>query len=382
MAVTSVINFGLFLLFPVACFLIRDNKEAHDFLFRVVPFVRASLAYIMIYLFAFRGINLNPTRARKVWAHFKYLFAACLMVVVKNLVLLKDLHEAQEFFTTDKIIKAFGTEELTEIGASYILMMLGYANLSKIPFFMTAHLWVIYYVNSYIFYDEVLKNYSNFKDGFQIVHDTTIASCKKFVRVTHEPPLAVALAGLLTFNLEVEMLLVSIFNHVLAIVAGYWAISNHTHPYVQLLTKYISPYIRLNTNRLQHDIAYLAITLVCSWHIHYWLASSRFISYFTGRRATFDIDPWTKPRLRTWGEKVVDTLNHVVEEAKHLGEEVVQGTQKALHVAKEGTVHAFEVSKDATAHAYENVKDGTAHAIDAVKHKTSDILHIKNKKRH
>lgn len=94
MAIVTIANFGLFLLFPVACFLIRDNKEAHEAMFKIVPFVRASLAYIMIYLFAFRGVSLNPSIPKKAWATFKYFLAAAAMVVVKNLVLMNSIKEA------------------------------------------------------------------------------------------------------------------------------------------------------------------------------------------------------------------------------------------------------------------------------------------------
>lgn len=353
----------------MACFLIRDNKELHALMFKIVPFVRASFTYIMIYLFAFRGVNLKNTMGVKVWATFKYFLAAFLLVIIKDLVQMNSTDDVQRYFISKKFVKSFPPEQLAEIGISYILMLFGYAKLSKIPFFLTAHLWVIYYVNSYIFFEEVENNYSRFKNGFEIVHDATTASVKKFVKVTHEPPMAIALAGFLTFNFEIELLAVSLFNHALAIVSGYWAMSNHTNPIFQQITKTLNPYVRFSTSKLQHDIAYLVICAILSWHVHYWQTSAKVLSRITGRYRIFQIDPWTVPaRPKTLGEKVHDLYEHAVDGVKH-----------AFEVAKDETTHAYAVTKEGAKHAYKAAKDEAIHVAHVTAQAADKVIHPKKK---
>jgi hypothetical protein len=345
------------LAFPVVCFLIRDHKEVHEAVIKAAPYVRMSLEYTMIYLFAFRGVNLFPGWKSQTKASIKYFIAAACMMLIKRLVALHSMNEVLQYFVTGKVIKAFAMKDLLEIGISYLVMMAGYAKLSKIPFFLTAHLWVIYYVNSYIFYQEVVDNYSRFKDGFMIVHDATLGSMRKFTKITHEPPMALALAGVLTFNLEIELLVVSIANHLLAIVAGYWAISNHTHPYVQSLTKHLSPYVAFRTSQLQHDIAYFAICLILSVQVHYWWTLSERLAKLTGRHTEFAIDPWTVRQVRTWRDKVHDIYDYVKDGALHVYED-------ASHV----TQHAYDLSKEGAKHAYSAGVKGAHVALDEAKH--------------
>ena len=356
MAIKRIVNLGLFLAFPLACFLIRDHKEAHNAVIKASPYVRMSLEYIMIYLFAFRGASLHPGWKSQVKGSIKYFLAAVCMIVIKHLIAFNTINEVQQFFVTGKVVQVFAIKDLIEIVGSYALMMIGYAKLAKLPFFLTAHLWVIYYVNSYIFYQEVVDNYSRFKDGFVIIHDATIGSMRKFVKVTHEPPMALALAGLLTLNLEIELLLVSVFNHLFAIVAGYWAISNHTHPYVQALTKHLSPYVNFRTNQLQHDIAFFAICAILSVQVHYWWTISKFLSRFTGRRNTFAIDPWTVRKVRSWKDKVHDIYDYVKEGVYHVYDEAVDGAQTAYGFGVDKSKVALKVGKESASQAFEGAK--------------------------
>lgn len=371
MPVLKLAKFGLFLAFPLVCFLVRENQEAHNAVVKAAPYVRMSLEYIMIYLFAFRGVNLYPGWMPKVKATIKYFIAAACMVIIKNILALSTMNEVQQFFMSDKLCKAFGVPELIEIGGSYILMNLGYAKLSKIPFFLTAHLWVIYYVNSYIFHQEVVDNYSRFKNGFEIVHDAMVGSMHKFVKTTHEPPMALALAGILTFNLEIELLLVSIANHLLAIIVGYWTISNHTHPYIQLITKHLSPYIKFNTSKLQSDVAFFFICVILSIQVHYWWTLSKILSKYTGRRNTFAVDPWTVRKVRNWSDKVHDIYDYVLDGVYHAYDEVAGASAKAYETGKHGAEVAYKAGKEGAAHAYEITKDGASKVYQEAAKKVS-----------
>ncbi len=363
MVLFGIANFGLFLAFPIFCFLVRENKEANDAMFRIAPFVRASYAYILIYLFAFRGVNIKPTAAKKAWATFKYFLAAAAMVLIRNIVLMNSIKEVETYFTKGKFIQSFSQEDLIEIGLSYVAMMLGYAKLSKLPLFMTAHLWVIYYVNSTIFFQEIHNNSGFFKNDYTILHDAVISSVKKFVKTTHEPPMAVAMAGLLTFNFEIELLLVSIFNHALALMAGYWAVHNHHHPIVQQIAAVAKPWAKFNPAKLHQEIGYFAVCLVCSWHIHYWWSAAKFLARFTGRKETMKIDPWTvaKPNPKTLTERLYDGTAHyahvVADEAAHLAHVTADGAKVAYDATRKGAAKAYEVGK---------------HVVDDAKHVISD----------
>lgn len=336
MRLKPFINLSLFLAFPVLCFLIRDHEQAHDIVIKAAPYARMFLEYTMIYLFAFRGVNLFPGWKSQTKASVKYFIAAACMILIKRIIALRSVNEVTQYFISGKVIKAFTVKDLLDIGISYVLMMGGYAKLSTIPFFLTAHLWAIYYANSYIFYQEVVDNYSRFKDGFMIVHDATLGSMRKFTKITHEPPMALALAGVLTFNLEIELLVVSIVNHLMAIVAGYWVILNHTHPYVQSLTKHISPYVAFRTSQLQHDIAYFTICLILSVQVHYWWPLSQQLAKLTGRYTTFAIDPWTVRQVRTWRDKVHDIHDYIKDDTLHVYEDVATGTHTALNASRTG----------------------------------------------
>lgn len=249
-------------------------------------------------------------------------------------------------------------------------MLLGYAKLSKIPFFMTAHLWVIYYVNSYIFFEEVNSNYSIFKKDFSILHDAAISSVKKFVKVTHEPPMALAFAGFLSFSFEIELLIVSVINHSLALLAGYWTIHNHTQPILQQIGSILGPFAKFKVGKLQQELGYLAVCLVFSFHIHYWWNCARILSRLTGRRQTFNIDPWTVRRVKTYGEKIHDAYDYVKGEAAHLG-----------HVAADSALHAGHVAADGAKVAYKATKKGAHDVMEGVKHVTEDAKHMLDKKK-
>lgn len=248
--------------------------------------------------------------------------------------------------------------------------LLGYAKLSQLPFFLTAHLWVIYYVDSYIFFNEINSNYSVFKNDFSILHAAVIGSLHKFVKITHEPPMALALAGLLTFSFEIELLLVSIFNHLLVLVVGYWVIHNHTHPILQQISTSLGPYAKFKTGKIHLELGYFAICLICSIQIHYWQQLVRFLAKFTGRSQTIRITPWTVRKVKTFGEKIHDAFDYVKEEAKHIG-----------HVAADQAKHIGHVAADASKHAIDATKKGAKQAYEGVKHIADDAKHMIDKKK-
>jgi len=354
MTTKPLVNFGLFLAFPIVCFLIKENKELHQTVVTVAPLFRKSLEYTMMYLFAFRGVNLFPGWKSQLKATAKFIIAATCMFIIKDIIALHSMSEVFHYFVGGKVIQVFALSNLLEIAIILAIMKAGYAKLSRLPFFLTAHLWVIYYVNSFIFYSEVIDNYSRFKSGFSIVNEAAVGSMKKFVKMTHEPPMALPLAGLLTFNLEIEHLLVNIFNHLGAIIIGCWAVSNHANPLVKSFTNILSPLVKFSTNELHHDIAYLAICLILSIQVHYWWTLAHKLSYLTGRRTEFEIDPWTVRKVRTWKDTVHDIYDHVKDGILFAYEEVKEGAHHVLETGKDGATHAFQATKEGAKHVVES----------------------------
>ena len=358
MQAKSAINLGLFLVFAFACFYVRGNKEFHEAIVKAAPYVRISLEYTMIYLFAFKGAKLFPGWNYHIKGVTKYLIAAACMILIKRLVILHTMNEVYQYFTTGKFTEAFAMKDLVEIGINYVIQK-GYAKLSRIPFFLTAHLWVIYYVSSYMFYQEVLDNYSHFKQGFVIVHDTTLGSMRKFTRITHELPMVLALAGLHTFNFEVELLVVSVINHLLTIVVGYWTISNHNHPYVQSLIMHLSPYVAFRTRQLQFDITYFAICLTLSVQVHYWWTLSEHLAKIIGN-IHFAIDPWTIRRVRIWRDNTHGICDFVKDGILHTYKELIPKDQRTLEAGNQdikvtysvGMNSVLYVDFDGSQHAY------------------------------
>lgn len=64
----------------------------------------------MIYLFAFRGVNLKVGKLRYVWPTIKYFLACAAMVIIKHVVILGSLKEVEDYFVSGKVIKSFGNE--------------------------------------------------------------------------------------------------------------------------------------------------------------------------------------------------------------------------------------------------------------------------------
>lgn len=101
-------NFCLFLAFPLFCFFARDYKEVNDMLFKIVPWVRASFAYMMLYIYSHRGVNIDPSTAKRTWATIKYFIGAFGMVIIKNLVFCNDLKEAQNYIVKGEFLESYG----------------------------------------------------------------------------------------------------------------------------------------------------------------------------------------------------------------------------------------------------------------------------------
>lgn len=244
-------------------------------------------------------------------------------------------------------------------------MVLGYAKLFKVPLFLTAHFWIIYYVNTNIFFQEIQNNSSRFKSDYTIFHDAVISSTRKFVGLTKEPPMSLGLASLLTFNFEIEMIVVGLFNQALAIIAGYWAVHNYHTPLVQTIAAAIKPWAKFNPAKLQNDFGYLIVCLVCSWHIHYWWYVAQYLAKFTGRRETMKIDPWTTRKPKTFTERVYDEMSHLA------------------HVAADETAHLAHMASDGAKFAYAASKKGASKIVEAGKHVVEDAQHaISDKAKH
>ena len=60
MLILALLNSNLFLAFPVACFLIRYNPKLHTSMVDAQAYIRMSLEYTTMWLFAVRGVNMCP----------------------------------------------------------------------------------------------------------------------------------------------------------------------------------------------------------------------------------------------------------------------------------------------------------------------------------
>lgn len=272
MVAFEIINFALFCIYPLVGVQAFQNPSIVSLCNQLTPWIGKTLDYVSFYKLAFRkSAGYKRSKIAFVGCLAKFL----LMVCLTNAVGYINFYEVPlENLGSQKVWLDIGQMLYELIPEILIGFILAHAGLSKFafttPFFFTATLWVIYiHVGSFIL-SEVTKNPSMIQaTDFNLSNPQVTHTVTQLLRHKHEPVMGITLASLLTFSLDIEMLIMNVIDHVLAGVVGYVAIVNAGHPVLLAFKDLTAGVVEWVPGKDREQAAALAVMVILSFHVHY-----------------------------------------------------------------------------------------------------------------
>lgn len=293
----TLLNISLTLAFPALCLIGRAHPKVDGLLVEAMPWAAALLNGISIYNVAFRRRGLSKSLIEKIFsvAYFFVMFWAVEIVLDVNIKGL-NANQIKDFFVGwhwVEIVKGTALKGLLKLLTVYY--GIGYFN--KIPKLPLLCLWVIMYSVSGFILGYAQANAKDYTTGLEVVHPRTFETILVMLRNYNEPLLGIFLAGLLTLNFEIELLLVSCAFNTVAVFAGMWGYLNFEHWAIQSVISQTQKLLPWNAEaKLQaSQVSLVFIAFFIAINIHFGFLLAMRLSKKIGRIDDFLADSFSLP---------------------------------------------------------------------------------------
>lgn len=267
----SLINFGLFVAFPLVAFKVYETPDLRQKTMEWVPALCKVTMYLCIYYSAFQRSSHKRSAASFFFSVFKYVLLSLAARLINHINDMR--YDMPEIVINAQsgALTAIAIQSLPEIFVSLIVMFLGFAKIGlKTPFFMTLCLWPVYICVGGLIHDEVVNTYPTFKKvGFSIMHPQVLESVIKFSRYLHETSMSIALVNTIFFSLDWELLIVSMLGNIAALFAGFYTMHYAALKVVAQLSSLTGKHLPWTEERLQSQASLFVIFVVLSIYLHY-----------------------------------------------------------------------------------------------------------------
>lgn len=282
-----IVNFVLFCAYPFFALQALQYPEFVKLCGLLLPWIGKALDCASFYKFAFRKSQFDKrTWPRSFGCFLKFLLMICLTKAFCYI----NFHEATlTDLTREKLwieICQMLIKDTPEILIGFLVAHLGFSKYAfSTPFFFHSALWIIYIdVGNYIV-NLVTKSYYSIPSGqFHLGHPVVLHAVGQLLRHKHEPVMGLAVAGLLSGSLDIEMLIMNFVDHVLAGLLGFLAAYNSRHHLFAAFTEYTSSFVNWLPGKNTEQAVIFAVMAVVSFHIHYAFYAVLMISRSLGRK--------------------------------------------------------------------------------------------------